>query len=283
MILALGGILIVFGIIFLGLDMFIPVPIELYPLIFTFKFIGIMLAPLGLMLIAGRAYQTGVNLFLDLPNSKQAILIHQRRGKHPNASIISGKLTDLEFIRSKNKMFKDTGGGFRIAGHDVRRTHETVCHDIPEWLGQYFHQIKKKYGVKNSDQLHKLYDQLRMLNAEEPAEDQLKKIELLNPIMQDEKKKQFLLDMKLQDLHHMAELIYDGSIIHMEDVEEFIESATPNELDALEKQEFLNEIMREKNYSDPGEFNFSKWFPYITTLILVSAVAVVMILGVFGN
>ena len=89
--------------------------------------------------------------------------------------------------------------------------------------------------------------------------------------------------MDIEDLQHMSELLFDGSTRHMEDIEAFVESATPNELDALEKQEFLNEIMREKNYSDPGEFNFSKWFPYITTLILVCAVAVVMIMGVFGD
>jgi len=283
MILGLGSILIVFGMIFLGTDVFIPLSLELMPLFFTLKIIGIMFIPLGLLVIVGRAKQTGVDVFLDLPNSKRTICIHSRRGKNPNASIISGKLTDLEFIRSKNKLFKDTGGGFRLAGHDVRRTHETICHDIPEWLGQYFHLIRKKYGVSNIDDLKSLYDSLKKLDGNEDAIKQLEGIKLLNPILQDEKKKQDLLNMRLSDFHHMSEMIWDGTTIHMEDVEEFIESATPNELDALEKQEFLNEMMREKNYSEPGSFNFAKWFPYITTLILVCAVAVVMVLGVFGN
>ena len=256
---------------------------QLFEISFLFKLVGIMLCFIGLIILYARMFQTNAGALMEIPNSKRVILFHQRRGRNPNVRILVGKLTDLEFIRTKNKLFKDTGGGFRIAGHDCRHTHETICADIPGWLGEYFYKIRKRYGVENIDELQSLYKQLKKVNDTEDAEIQLNNIEILKPIMGDEEKKEQLLDLTVDDFHHMSELLYDGTTRHMEDVEAFVESATPNELDALEKQEFLNEMMREKNYSDPGEFNFSKWFPYITTLILVCAVAVVMIMGVFGG
>ena len=286
---ALAGAMIGIGLMCMNIDLillmsgFVGTWEELFNLSFLFKLIGAMFSMIGIVILGGRMKQTNAGAFLDIPNSKEVILFHQRRGKNPNVRILKGKLTDLEFIRTKNKLFKDTGGGFRIAGHDCRHTHETICADLPAWLGQYLHQIKKKYGVGNVEELTQLYTELKLLNTSEDAEEQLSNIKLLAPVMKDEKQKQELLDMRIRDLKQMAELLFDGTTRHMEDVEEFVESATPNELDALEKQEFLNEIMREKNYSDPGEFNFSKWFPYITTLILVCAVAVVMIMGVFGG
>jgi len=191
MIVGLSVMLILIGTTFLSLDMFVLVPVELMPTIFMFKFLGVMFIPLGVMLWGGRTIQTGAGMFLDLPNSKHIILLHQRRGRNPNAMFLKGKLEDLDFIRTKGKIFKDTGGGFRISGHDVRRTHEDICHDIPEWLGQYFHQIRNKYGVSNIDDLNSLYESLKKLNAEEDAEDQLSGIKLLAPILQDEKKKSF--------------------------------------------------------------------------------------------
>jgi len=157
--------LMLFGTIVMTLDLFIP--FNLPPMMWlTFKMMGMILNMAGLFLLIARIKMTGVDAFIDPVNPKRVILIHQRRGNNPNAQFMKAKLEDLEHISARNKLFKDTGGGFRIAGHDVRRTHETICHDIPEWLGQYFHQIKKKYCVDNKRELNNLYAALRNLGKE---------------------------------------------------------------------------------------------------------------------
>ena len=142
MIVAMCGLLMVLGAVFMVFDMFVPLPLPL-AFNFTFKMMGIGFMAIGLMILVGRIVQTGVGPFIEIPNTKRIILLHQRRGKNPNAFFVQAKIDELEYIRSKNKIFKDTGGGFRVAGHDVRRTHEMIAFDVPEWLSMYFYQVKK--------------------------------------------------------------------------------------------------------------------------------------------
>jgi len=247
MIVSLAVILLFIGMGMMTMDVFVPVPPELSMMILMNKLLGIVFYFFGLVLLIARMMQTGVIPLLDLPNAKRVILFHQRRGRNPNTNIFVGKLTDLEFIRSKNKLFKDTGGGFRISGHDCRRTHETIAHDIPDWLSQYFYDIRQKYGIEDLTEF------------------------------------KTLLDMDIDDLRDMTELFFDGATHHGEEVEHFIESSTPNELDALEKQTYLNDMMRERNYTDPGEVNWAKWVPILGFLLLTGAIAAIMIKGAFGN
>jgi len=101
-------------------------------------------------------------------------------------------------------------------------------------------------------------------------------------LLNDPEKKRWLLSQDLDVLQHLSETLWDGRMVRMDDVEEFIESATPNELDALVKQEYLNDVMRERNYSDPGEFNWSKWVPAFGFLLLCGALAAIMLQSVFG-
>jgi len=196
---------------------------------------------------------------------------------------MTGRLEDLEFIRTKNKVFKDTGGGFRVAGHDVRRTHEVVCHDIPEWLSQYFYQIKERYGVKDSIEFNQLRKQLKALKQPIPGvmniEQQLEQIPLLKPVMDNQQLRGELLKLNFLQLQKMEELLYDGVTHHGEEAETFIESATPNELDALEKQKFLNDKMEERNYRAVGEHNIGQWIGPALLLMVGGAIAVAIISG----
>lgn len=284
MIAAVSGIVIVIGLILLSIDVFIPFPFPL-PFIITFKMLGIGMAAIGLMILGARISQTGVGAFLDIPNTKRVILMHERRGKHsPNTFFIPAKLDDLEYIRAKNKIFKDTGGGFRIAGHDVRRTHEMIGFDIPEWLSDYFYQIKQKFGTNDIKEIHILKKALMELRPPVPGmdmEDQLRSIKLLKPIMDDPTRKQILLDMKLNELRNMEQLLFDGEIHHNDEVEKFIESATPNEISVLEKQKFLNEKMEEKHYRDVGEHNIGQWIGPVLLLMVGGAIAAAIVAGVF--
>ena len=286
MIIELSVIFFILGLGLSTMDMFVPMPPELLPMVFMNRMLGIVFIIVGLMLILSRGFGTGAFHIMELPKNGRVLLFHQRKGKNPNTTILQGKLKDLEYIKTKKKIFKDTGNGFRIAGHDCRRTHEMIAFDIPDWLGEWFSQIKQDFNVHNKKDLDELYDGLDKLqpcDTEEEALSQLNNIDCLKPLLKDEQKKQWFLNLEFDDLVNLRLQLFDGQVVRMEDVEEFIESATPNELDALVKQEYLNDVMREKNYSDPGEMNWMKWIPAFGFLLLCGAIAAIIVQGAFGG
>jgi hypothetical protein len=275
------------GVVLGFLDMFIPIQILGLPpiAVFSFRIMGLFFICISAFILMARLQQTGAYLFADVPSKNHVILLHSRRGKNPNAVFLKGILMDLEFIRSKNKIFKDTGGGTRICGHDVRFTHETIAHDIPLWLGEYLHKIKTRYNIHNHEELRDLYKQLKELKQPIPGvmslEDQLNQIVELQNILKNPERKQSLLKLSVEDLHHMAETLVDGQTIHMEDAESFIESATPNELDSLMTQDAAHQFLRFKGYRDPGDINFAKWIPLMMMLMIGAALAFSIIYGTF--
>lgn len=127
------------------------------------RFIGMVLGLAGAIILAVRIYGVKVHYFIDPVKPKQAILIHQRKGKNPNATFLSGKFMDFDLIHAKNKIFLDTGGSFRIAGHDVRLTHEEVIPDIPQWFSEYMHKLKKRYMVEDMGAIVQLHNKLMKL------------------------------------------------------------------------------------------------------------------------
>lgn len=275
MIFAVGMLLIFIGIMGLSMDLFVPaVDMATVQLIGISNLFGLMFSIIGAIVIGVRTYQTGMSPFLDIPNSKRVILFHHRRGKNPNVSTMIGKLLDLEYISTKGKLFKDTGGGFRLAGHDCRTTHETIAFDIPEWLMDWFYQVKTTFGIRNRDQLLKLAEQLRGIHKpvdgnKKLLELELGKIELLEPIMKDDERKEQLLSMGYDRLRNLELFCCDGVTHHHEEVEEFIESATPNDVDTLVKQKFLNDQMKASNYREPGStFNYETLIPVFIALFI---------------
>lgn len=252
MIVSLGIMLLFIGMGLMTMDIFVPVPPELMQMMMMNKVLGMVFYFFGLILMIARIKQTGVTPILDLVNTKRVILFHERRGRNPNTTIMSGKLRDLEFIRTKNKLFIDTGGGFRIAGHDCRRTHETICADIPEWLSQYTYDMKQKFGIDDLEVYRELRkalaelvpnkevkifdDKLQMeLIRKLSIEQQLEQITILKNAMKDPKMRSSLLSMSLDQLKNMESMFFDGVTHNSADLERWIESSTPNELDALEK------------------------------------------------
>ena len=275
MIFAVGILLIFLGIMGLSMDLFVPaVDAGTAQLIGISNLFGLMFAVIGVIVIGFRTYQTGMGVFLDIPSGKRTILFHHRRGKNPNVSIISGELLDLEYISSKGKIFKDTGGGFRLAGHDCRNTHETIAFDLPEWLMDYFYKMKQHFGLRNREEFLELIKGLKEVhkpvgNDRKLLELELDKIKILEPIMKDDVKKEVLLDMGFDKICKLELVCCDGETHHHEEVEDFIESATPNELDTLVKQKYLNDRMKENNYRDPGSsFNYEKLIPIFIALFI---------------
>jgi len=230
---------------------------------------GLIMMWVGIIVYAGRSIATGSNMLNNLAKSGEVISIHERRGGQ--GKLRRGRLMPLEHIRiGKEMIFKDTGGGTRIAGHRIIKTTETVNHNIPDWAAQYLYEIKKKYMVDGLDQLEKLAKQLKQLKRGLPGiqtiEDQLKKIPELNVIMQDEEKKKVLLNMSLENLQTMSEMIYDGQVIHYEDYERFQEAAAPYDLESYTKRRDVQRIMEMVHFRD---INAPDWMKYAIVLFIL--------------
>jgi hypothetical protein len=301
----MGMLFMFLGVLMLISDWFFPVMnvaqlAMVYSLTFPIRLMGLVFVFIGIIIIAIRLIPTGVGMFMEMPSERWVPLIHSRvRGKYPDAKFMRGKRVDLEVIRAKNKVFKDMGGGFRIGGHSCRRTYETIGFTVPDWISEYFNKIKKKYGLRNSDEFREIRKGLLALNIdrlveEELAdgtvierkaskEEQLRDIPLLESVMNDPEKRRDLLNMDWRELRCLEERLFDGISHNGEEVELFIDSATPNEQDILERQTFINEMNRERNYRDPGDMNIGKWLGPIIIIILIGAIAAIMIQGAFGN
>jgi hypothetical protein len=134
----------------------------------------------------------------------------------------------------------------------------------------------------NSDEFKELKEILKNLSDPKSApfktiEEQLKEIRLLKPIMEDTEKRQVLLDMGIKQLRDLEFMFYDGVSHNGDGVELFIDSATPNELDILEGQTFMNEMDRQKMYRDKGTTDWMKYMPWMI-IMMFAAVIVIMIM-----
>lgn len=308
MIFAFSMMFIFLGVLFLISDWFFPVMdaaalVTVYSMTFPIRLMGLVFVMIGVFVLSVRIVPSGMSMFMDLPNSKIVPLIHSRvRGQDPDAKFLKGRRVDLEIIRAPNKTFKDAGGGFRILGHSCRRTYETIGFTVPDWLSEYFHKVKTKYLIKNSDEWRQLREELIKLNPDRTKtssievdgvkqeitrkmskEEQLREIKYIEPLLHDPAKKAELLAMGWQELRRTEELLFDGVTHNGEEVELFIDSATPNEQDILERQTFVNELERHNRYKDPGEVDFAKYIPWLAFLIVVGVIAAIMLQGAFGS
>jgi len=277
MIMGLCLVLISLGMLMCTFDLFVPIP---YPLIvLSMKLMGLGFGFIGILILAGRSNQTGAGVWLDIPSQNSTICIHSGiTGKRldPNAKFIKTRDIGLGILKGKKKVFKDTGSGFRVAGHDVRRTHEKISADIPEWLGQYLYQLKNKYNVKNDEELFELYKALQTIQTHKDMEH----IKILEPILKDDRKRMQLYTMDLDDLKKMQEYMYDGESIHMEDVENFIKLAKPNELDTWITQEINKNTLEKRNYRDPGtQIDWNKWLPALGFFMIIGVLATVILIS----
>lgn len=284
MLFGIGMMFLMLGLLLSCFDIFLPAyPVSMMLLIFAMRIFGMMFTFLGIIIIGMRCISTGASIWMDLPSDKWINLIHSHiRGTDPDAKFTRAKRLDLETLKCKRKLFKDVGGGFRIAGHSCRRTYETIGFTVPDWLSAYFHDIKEKYALTNSDEFRALKSALKLLvDPKKPPfksiEDQLKDIELLKPIMADEEKKKKLLDMDVKQLKELEYTFYDGVTHNGDGVELFIDGATPNEIDLLEGQTFMNEMERQRNYKDRGQTDWGKYMPWLI-IMMFAAVIVIMIM-----
>lgn len=284
MLFGLCMLFLMLGLLMSTFDLFLPpYPSQLLILVVGIRVMGMMLLFIGLIIIGARMIGTEIGMWFELPSNKWINLIHSHiRGTDPDTHFIRAKRLDLETLKSKKKLFKDVGGSFRIAGHSCRRTYETIGFTMPDWLSSYFHKIKEVYGLKNSDEFKKLKEQLKALvepTSFNTLENQLSKIDLLKPVMNDENRKKVLIDMPLEQLKNLEFAFYDGVTHNGDDVELFIDSATPNELDVLEGQTYINEMERTHHYRDKSQSDFVKYIPWMIVMMFAMAVVIMIVKG----
>jgi hypothetical protein len=239
---------------------------------------GIMMMWIGVMLLIMRMVATRAHLFLPLPMANEVICIHERRGGQ--GSFRRGMVDVLEHIKLKDMIFKDTGGGTRVAGHRVVKTMETVNHNVPDWVAQWLFQIREKYLVDSPVALRALYEKLKTLKKPIPnvltLENQLLAIPELKQVMTDPKyedKKNALLDMAVGDLQQMAELLYNGQVIHFEDYERFQEAAVPYDMESYSKRREIHRMMQMMSYRDLTQTDWMKWAIIIFVLVIAAGIA----------
>lgn len=254
----------------------------IWEVFFGLVMMGLMMIWVGVGIYAARSVGTGGYLLNELGKPLEVLTLHERRGGQ--GRLRKGSIEPLEHIRvGKEMIFKDTGGGVRVAGHRIVKTVDTVNHTIPDWAAEYLYEIKKKYMVDDLEKLKALHDKLNNLKKPIPGvmtlEDQLKMIPELNVIMQDNQLKQELLKMEFKDIQQMAERLYDGRIVHYEDYERFQESAAPYDLESYTKRRDVQRIMEMMHFRDINAPDWMKWVIIIFVLFVGAALAYKMIGG----
>jgi hypothetical protein len=276
---------ILLGAMFMMSQYFMPPVGEI---IISLQMMGLVFVGIGIVVLVARSKATGGGYWLDLPNVNDTICVHSQIANNrldPNAKFILAKDIGLGLLKSKKKVFKDTGGGFRIAGHDVRRTHEKISADIPERIGQYLHQIKKKWKCSNDTEMFQMYDILKKIKEPDieynvSIVDQLKVHRIFDEALSDPESKKTIEGMTLDDVHKMTEYLFDGETVHMEDVEYFIKLAKPNELDTWIDQEVSRMDRERKTYRDPGKsIDWNAWLPALGIFMIIGVLATVILIS----
>lgn len=225
----------------------------------------------GGFLLIGRASMTGADKFINLSKPEEKIVIHQRRGG--TGFILKGKLVELEHIVVKYgkswMIFKDTGGNRRIAKHDVVFTNETVNHTIPEPIADYIYKIKRDFGVGGLKELNDLHNQLKNITNHE----ELYQLQQLRDILKDPEKRKVLMRMPIEEIRRLGELLYDGTIMHMENYEDFQESAAPYDLESYTTKKIAHRIYQNKMYMPLGTGDWMKYVLAFGVLIILGAIA----------
>lgn len=245
---------------------------------FVMDIIGMILIVIGSVVLSSRISSTGVGALLSLPRPDRIILIHKFvRGKDPDAKIIQGKRLSQEYIRYKNHLFKDIGGGFRIGGHSCRLSFETIGFTIPDWLIDYMNKMREKYNIKNSAEYLDFIERLKKIDKNKNLEQQLRDIPNLKPLLDDPEKRNYLLSLSYDDLMKLEELCIDGKTHNIEDVSNiFINVMTPVEMDAQARTEYLRLLETTRNYRSAMT---SDYFKYIFWLFMGIFIMVIVIIA----
>ena len=278
---ALAGFCVAF------LDIFIPgffVPIISIGLRTT----GWIMVAVGVMLKVSRSVNTGSHLLDDLPkNNEEIVLLEGNSGGRLikvkkdiiNTVVGTAKIHGFKKVRIR---LHDTGGNTRIAGHEFGIGGENIGYTVPLKILQYVHKIREKYLVEDRQQLIELGRELKALRDPDKfvsLEMQLEKIELMKPVLADEKLRKQILGMKVQDLRNMTEILYDGTVFNIKAYKDFDATTTPYGNEGIIDRKLAHRSMEQQNYVNKPLSDWGRLVIPITILIIGGALAYQMIAG----
>lgn len=110
-------------------------------------------------------------------------------------------------------------------------------------------------------------------------EEQLDAIPELNKVMGDPKKRKELLNMSVDELRNLSETLFDGHTYHITDAYNFIEGATPNDVDSFVTQHISHRLDQNRAYQNPEGVDWIKWAPTIIMMGIGAAIVITLIRG----
>jgi len=263
-----GTILVCFFILGMVFNMFDTLfPIPLIPLVVLgFRWTGLCLIGVGSFLYMARAIMTGANEFIKIPNPNRVKIIDVGES---GAKILDAKKDVLNHLKRKDRLWSDMGGGTTIAGHQVQLSVQTINYTTPIWLVDLIQRYKEKYGVRNKENLYKLYENLR--NVEKHTD--LFNIPELDPVLKDPEKRKELLSMSIDDIRRMSELCYDGKIRDMTTFKDFDETVSAYDTESYVKRILAHRSEQRASYRYVGGVDWTKVVIPLAIILIVGAIA----------
>ena len=266
---SIGSILAICDIVFPGFFFpFVAVGIKMTGLILIWCGIGVYLA---------RATSTGGYLFIDLPNPNNTLLFHIGNSGARILKAAKAELNSLLVKKKKHRMrIKDMGHGISVAGHEVQVSCQTAGFTFPLWLLDLIDKWKGKYGMRNKEEWQRVYDQLKEIKDSDTGfilEKKLLDIDILKPVMADEKKKRVLLSMSGEQLRNMKELLFDGSTVNAKAYLDWDESANPYDNESIISRSLAHRAEQRTSYRFGGATDWAKIVVPAAIILIMGAIA----------
>ena len=235
------------------------------------KLTGFILVFLGVLLYQGRVSKTFGGQLVPLPDPSKTKCLHLGKS---GAKILTGTKCEPNRIRVKSKdgrwmNIKDTGKSINLAGHDFTITFQDVGSNLPLWVCDLVDTWKQKYGIRNEQEFKDLYE---MLSGVESYTD-LESIPFLKPVMADPERRKRVFDMKLDDIRHMRERLFDAREVGVKEYLDWADEATPFDNEAIIDSSISQMRAQDQKLGDMQMMDLMKWVLPIAVLFIVGAIA----------
>lgn len=235
------------------------------------KLTGFILVFLGVVLYHGRASKTFGNQFIPLSDPDKTKCLHLGKS---GAKILTGTKCEPNRIRIKAKdgrwmNIKDTGKSINLAGHDFTITVQDVGSNLPLWVCDVVTKWKNKYGIRNEQEFKDLHEMLSGIKSYKDLES----ISFLKPVLADPDKKSRLYCMKMDDLRHMCELLFDGREVGVKEYLDWADEATPFDNEAIIDSSISQLRAQDQKLADVQMMDIMKWVMPLAVLLIVGAIA----------
>jgi len=221
------------------------------------RWVGVILIWAGVLVYVGRQSSTGGGYLGDLSNPGRTLCLHVGKS---NGKLLKARKTEPNRLkargvgRSGNMNIKDMGECINVAGHDLVITTQDDGHTVPLWLCDLIDSWKKRYGVKNENDLNRLYNEISKIKSYTD----LDKIKFLEPVMNDPEKRRQILDLSIDDLREMKERLFDARTVNVKSYLDWAEGATPYDNESLIESEVAHHRAQDNSLRYLGGMDLGK-------------------------